>query len=203
MSDLTHLLNNLKRKEKELIEFRSKRWPKRVGEMAISHFKKNFHDGGWNDNGLTPWKKTRRQEHGGKGAYYNRGPLLSQQDNLRQGFTYRAEPGHVIISNEVKYAPVHNTGMNIMHRITPRMRRYAWHRFFDSAGINKKDTSDIKKQKEAAMNDNDRFWKRLALTSRQSIIQHIPQRKFMGNNRELSQKVNDYTDQEIIKIINT
>lgn len=203
MSDLTQLLNNLKRKEKELTAFRDKRWSKRVGEIAISHFKKNFRDGGWNDNGLTKWKKTRRQEHGGKGAYYNRSPLLSQSNNLQKGFTYQVETNRVVVSNNLSYAGIHNEGGTITQNITPRMRRYAWARFFESAGITKEDAPDVRKRKEAAMNEHDRFWKRLALTKKQTKTTHIPQRQFAGHSRELHQKISDYTDQEIMKILNS
>lgn len=184
-----------------MVAFHDKRWPARVGEMAISHFKKNFRDAGWNDNGLTKWKRTRRQEQGGKGAYYNRTPLLSERAHLQKGFTYKAGSGRVVISNEVEYAPIHNNGGVVTHRITPRMRKYAWRRFFESAGITKNDSPEVRKQKEAAMDDHDRMWKRLALTPKQSSTVHIPQRKFMGNSRELSRKVRDYTEQELLKII--
>lgn len=201
MSDLNQLIKRLEEKKSALIAFHDKRWPARVGEIAISHFKKNFRDAGWNDNGLTKWKRTRRQEQGGEGAYFNRTPLLSDRSYLQKGFTYNAGPGRVVVSNEVAYAPIHNTGGSVTHRITPRMRKYAWRRFFESAGITKDDSPEVRKQKEAAMNDHDRMWKRLALTPKQSSTVHIPQRKFMGNSRELSQKVRDYTEQELLKII--
>lgn len=137
--DLNQLVRKLEQKKSALVAFRDSRWPKRVGEMAISHFKRNFREGGWCDNGsVQKWKQTRRQEQGGKAAYYNRTPLLSGSNNLYGGFTYKAGAGKVIVSNEVKYAPIHNNGGVVTHRITPRMRRYAWHRFFEAAGIKKR-----------------------------------------------------------------
>ena len=36
--------------------------PRKVGVVAVNHFKQNFRDGGWLDNGLHPWKRTRRQD---------------------------------------------------------------------------------------------------------------------------------------------
>ena len=29
--------------------------PRKVGVVAVNHFKQNFRDGGWLDNGLHPW----------------------------------------------------------------------------------------------------------------------------------------------------
>lgn len=112
MSDLNQLIKRLEEKKSALIAFHDKRWPARIGEIAISHFKRNFKDGGWNDNGLTRWKRTRRQEHGGKGSYYNRTPLLSGRNNLYGGFTYKTGSGRVTVENNVEYAPIHNTGGN-------------------------------------------------------------------------------------------
>ena len=31
------------------------RLPRKVGVVAVNHFKQNFRDGGWLDNGLHPW----------------------------------------------------------------------------------------------------------------------------------------------------
>ena len=101
MSDLNQLIKRLEEKKSALVAFHDKRWPARVGEIAIAHFKKNFRNAGWNDNGLTRWKRTRRQEQGGKDAYYNRTPLLSDSDNLYGGFTYKAGMGRVTVENNV------------------------------------------------------------------------------------------------------
>ena len=200
--DLNQLVRKLEQKKSALVAFRDSRWPKRVGEMAISHFKRNFREGGWCDNGsVQKWKQTRRQEQGGKAAYYNRTPLLSGSNNLYGGFTYKAGAGKVIVSNEVKYAPIHNNGGVVTHRITPRMRRYAWHRFFEAAGIKKGDSPKVRKRKESAMNPADWMWKRLALTPKQTSRVHIPQRKFMGHSKELQQKLNEYTEKELKKLI--
>ena len=201
MATLDQLIQRLEGKKSALIAFHDKRWPARVGEMAIAHFKKNFREGGWNDNGLTRWKTTKRQEQGGKGAYYAYGPLLSRQANLMNGFTYKAGSGQVVVANNLRYARIHNEGGTVRHPITPRMRRYAWHRFFEAAGITKEDSAEERKRKEAAMDDADRFWKRLALTPKQTSVVNIPQRRFMGHSAELSQKIRDYTEQELLKII--
>ena len=40
------------------------RLPRKVGITAVNHFRQNFRDAGWRDNGLHPWKKTLRQQGG-------------------------------------------------------------------------------------------------------------------------------------------
>lgn len=201
MSDLTQLLRRLQAKRAELVAFRERRWPKRTGEIAIGHFRKNFRDAGWNDGGLTKWPTTKRQKMGGKEAYYNNTPLLSERNNLYGSFTYNIEPGRVVISNNVEYARIHNEGGSVTHRITPRMRKYAWAKFFEETGIEKGDSPEQRKRKEANAGERSALWKRLALTPKQTSTIRIPQRRFMGKNAELEQKVKDYTEREIKKLL--
>ncbi len=56
------------------------RLPRKVGVIAVNHFKQNFRDGGWLDDGLHPWKRTLRQKQGGPDAKY--GPLTSRRNHL-------------------------------------------------------------------------------------------------------------------------
>lgn len=199
MSDLNNLINNLEQKKKQLQDLRDRILPVKVGNAAVRHFKKNFRDGGWNDNGLTKWKTTRRQESGGSSAASQFGPLLSSQNHLMDSIIATPGPGKVIISNNVKYAPYHNNGADIT--VTPRMRGFAWRKFFEASKIKKGDTSDIRKQKEASMKAEDRMWKGLALTKKNRL--HIPQRQFMGKPKELTDKVQEIVETELNKILNS
>ena len=54
--------------------------PRKVGVVAVNHFKQNFRDGGWLDGGLHPWKRTRRQDSNSPDARY--GPLTSWRNHL-------------------------------------------------------------------------------------------------------------------------
>ena len=56
------------------------RLPRKVGIVAVNHFKQNFRDAGWRDDGLHPWKTTQRQREGGPDAKYT--PLTSRRDHL-------------------------------------------------------------------------------------------------------------------------
>lgn len=74
--------------------------------------------GGWLDNGLHPWKRTRRQE--GTGTNARRGPLLSGREHLMKSIQASTSPGQVSIENPVPYAHVHNDGAKIP--VTKKMK---------------------------------------------------------------------------------
>ena len=84
------------------------RLPRKVGVVAVNHFKQNFRDAGWRDDGLHPWKTTRRQKEGGPDAKYT--PLTSRRDHLMRSIQYESQPGQVTVSNPVPYAAIHNEG---------------------------------------------------------------------------------------------
>lgn len=197
MNDFNSLIAGLEQKKKQLQRLRDEVLPVKIGNAAVRHFKKNFRDGGWNDNGLTRWKKTRRQESGGTDAGSQFGPLCSRQNHLMDSITYTPSPGKVIVSTPVKYAPYHNNGADIA--VTPRMKKFAWRQFFTAAKINKGDTPEVRKQKIENLSANGKMWRGLALTKKTRL--RIPQRQFMGKPRELVDKVQKIIDAEVKIII--
>lgn len=163
------------------------RLPREVGVIAVNHFRQNFRDGGWLDNGLHPWKRTRRQDSGGPDAKY--GPLTSHRNNLMLSIQAETAPGQVTISDPVPYAAVHNDGGDITTHptVTAKMRKFAWHMVYSIAGIRGKGKLPKELPAEAGK------WKGLALTKKSRITVHarIPQRQFMGDSAELRIKVSD------------
>ena len=69
------------------------RLPRKVGVIAVNHFKQNFRDSGWLDDGLHPWKKTLRQKQGGPDAKY--GPLTSRRNHLMSSIQSKPGMGEV------------------------------------------------------------------------------------------------------------
>lgn len=197
MATFNTLINKLERKKKELERLRDKVLPAKVGNIAVRHFKKNFRDGGYNDNGLTKWEETCRQRSGGTNAASRFGPLLSRQNHLMNSWVVTEGAYSVKIENPVKYAPYHNEGADIT--VTPRMRKFAWRKFFEASKISKGDTASVRKQKESAMSGEGRMWKGLALTRKTRL--HIPKRQFMGKPKELVDKVNKVIDDELKKVL--
>ncbi|MCI6234071.1 MAG: hypothetical protein MR627_03075, partial [Prevotella sp.] len=90
----------------DIIKEVNDRLPRKVGVTAVNHFKQNFRDGGWLDNGLHPWKRTRRQDD----PFHPRqkdGPLTSGNDHLMNSIQWKSSPGVVTIDNPVPYAAIH------------------------------------------------------------------------------------------------
>ena len=75
------------------------RLPRKVGVIAVNHFKQNFRDGGWLDDGLHPWKRALRQKQGGPDAKY--GPLTSRRNHLMSSIQSKPGVGEVTIENPV------------------------------------------------------------------------------------------------------
>ena len=163
------------------------RLPRRVGVVAVNHFKQNFRDGGWLDNGLHPWKRTRRQE--GTGTNARHGPLLSGHRHLMNSIQAETSSGQVSIENPIPYAHVHNDGAKIP--VTKKMKKYAWFKFYSLSGFKKG-------QKKDNVSPEAEGWKRLALTKKTSLT--IPKRQFMGDSAELRVKVHNLIQESIRKI---
>ena len=155
-------IKHLKSIQPELEKLIGRTLPVKIGAKAKSLFQENFRKGGFQDGGLQAWQVTRRQLLG-KGADAQRGPLLSSRQVLYKSIAYTPERGAVTIYSNVKYAAIHNEGgTTVSHpRITPKMRRFAWARYY-AAGGGKKGQNG-KETGDAAM------WKAMALTKKTTI----------------------------------
>ncbi|WP_315352450.1 phage virion morphogenesis protein [Phocaeicola abscessus] len=185
-----------KRKKKELEKLYNDILPIKVGAIAKRHFQDNFRKGGFVNGGLTPWPATRRQQSGGKSAASRYGPLLSSRTHLMR--SVRDVPGRarVTIVSDLPYSRIHNEGGTIETHpiVTPRMRRFAWAKFFETGGGGKK---------EADMPDDAIKWKKLALTrkAKLDIRAYIPQRRFIGQSRELDERISEKIVEETRRVI--
>lgn len=184
--DAKNIQKRIEKAKDDILKEVNDRLPRKVGVVAVNHFKQNFRDGGWLDGGLHPWKRTRRQEGDGNDSKY--GPLTSRRNHMMSSIQAKPSPGAVTIENPVPYAAIHNDGGDITTHpnITDRMRKYAWHMVYSLAGIKDKGKLPKELPKEAGM------WKSIALTkkSRLTVHAHIPKRQFMGDSAELRAKVN-------------
>ena len=79
--DAENIEKIVKRAKDDIMKEVSDRLPRKVGVVAVNHFKQNFRDGGWLDNGLHPWKRTRRQDSSSADADY--GPLTSRRNHKK------------------------------------------------------------------------------------------------------------------------
>lgn len=187
---------NISKLKDEVIKVVNDQLPRKVGVMAVNHFKENFRRSGFVNSGLRPWPKTKRQMSNLPGADSRYGPLTSSRNHLMSSIESHPGVGEVSIVNPVPYASIHNEGGNITTHptVTPQMRKFAWAMAYSLAG-NKPLTKDIPAEAQK--------WKGLALTKKKNITinAHIPQRQFMGDSAELNRKIEDTIQKELSKII--
>lgn len=186
-------------KANEIQAFISRVLPVKVGEMAQRHYQDNFRKSGFVNGGLAPWQRSKRQS--GKGTSAGYGTLLSQERNLMKGVEYTAGVAKVRVHNDVPYASVHNFGETVHPTVTPKMRRFAWAKFFEGAGIKKTDTAKAKKEKTEAASKDTLAWRGMALTKKQKLSIKMPQRQFLGESKELNEQIAKTREDGLTKIL--
>ena len=198
MSDSRDLQRKIERLKQEIEREVYDRLPRKVGIVAVNHFKQNFREGGFVDGGVQPWKRTRRQDSGGPDAKYS--PLTSRRDHLMRSTQAVPGRGEVTITNPVEYAAIHNEGGTVETNptVTPKMRRMAWRKCYALAGVKGKGKLPKNLPTEAAK------WRAIALTkkTRLHVRANIPKRQFIGESRELSEKINHIITESINRINN-
>ena len=196
MSDASELERKVERLKQEIEREVYDRLPRKVGIVAVNHFKQNFRERGFVDGGVKPWKRTRRQDGGGTDAKYS--PLTSRRDHLMRSIQAEPGRGEVTITNPVEYAAIHNEGGTVetSPTVTPKMRKMAWRKCYALAGVKGKGKLPKELPEEAEK------WRALALTkkSKLHIKANIPQRQFIGESKELSDKINTIITDAINKI---
>jgi phage gpG-like protein len=190
----------LHKKGKQLEDLTRRRMPVIVGQMAVSHFKSNFRQGGFVNGGLHPWPKSKRIGKN-KSAGSNYKTLLSGRDHLYNSVSYIPGDSAVLIKNDVPYAAIHNEGgeVNVHPTVTPKMKKFAWAKYYEALGVKK----GQKVQKNTTIPEDAARWRRLALTKKTKLdIKYtMPKRQFIGESKELNDKINERWEREIGKIL--
>lgn len=82
-----------------------------VGKTAADFYKQSFHNEGFTNQSLVPWKDVkRRNDPRVKGARSTRAILTGDTGDLGESIKYRSEPGKAVIYSDKKYAQAHNEG---------------------------------------------------------------------------------------------
>lgn len=186
------------------------RLPRKVGVIAVNHFRQNFRDSGFRDGGLRPWQKSLRELAGGKGAASRYKTLTSARNHLMSSTQAVPGYGEVSIENPVPYAAIHNEGgiLESNPTITPKMRKFAWAMVYKIAGKRKRPKGAKRRKKgskpPAPLPPEAEKWKALALTKKTKIhiLAQMPKRQFIGESRELADKVTKEVEQSIQRIKN-
>lgn len=198
----------IEQKRNELDKMMRRKMPVIAGRMAKDHFQENFRKGGFVNGGLNPWPQAKRLSSGRTDAASNYGTLLSGRNHLFSSIKYIPSDYRVKVSNELVYAPIHNWGGTVSVTVTDRMRRFAWAKFYKASGHRRKANTGQKKGtkrrgKQTKDNPQASFWKGLALTKKKKLNIHIPQRQFLGESKELTDKINERIEKEIRTILNS
>ena len=198
---LQDFVTELKTKSKEIEDLMRRRMPVAAGQMAVSHFKSNFQKSGFVDNGLRPWEKSKRIGKG-KAAGNNYKTLLSGRNHLFSSVSYIPGDGVVLVKNDLPYASIHNEGgqVNAHPTVTPKMKKFAWAKYYEALNVSK----GTKVPKNITIPEDAARWRRLALTKKPKLnISFImPKRQFIGESKELDEKLAAKLEQELEKIIN-
>lgn len=180
---------NITRKAvKEFEEFTNQNAPRIIVKQAEDLYRSNFRVGGFQNGGVEKWEETKRQQSKTDRASSKYTPLLSRRVELMKSIAGSARQHGVEIASDKPYADIHNRGGRITSSsaITPRMRRWFWAMHFKQAGRSKK------KRREHSM------WMGLALTKKEKITRtvNIPQRKFVGDSKDLAKLVKAVFDRK-------
>lgn len=109
----------------------SRKLPVVAGKYAKQHFQDNFRQGGFVNGGLHPWPPAKRLSSGESGADSQYKTLMSSRNHLFSSINYTPGIAKVTIFNDVVYAAIHNEGGTVHPKITPKMRRFAWAKYYD------------------------------------------------------------------------
>ena len=177
--DLKEFRNLLNVKKKELNDLARRKMPVIVGQMAKSHFQENFRKSGFVNNGLNQWKPSKRLSNPGKSAASNYKTLTSGRNHLLSSIKYIPGDARVTIRNDVEYASIHNEGGTI----NMPARKQVIH--FNKKGKFSKLTLAHYAQK----------------ANRKAYSITMPKRQFIGESKELNEKIAARWEQEIEKTI--
>ena len=102
MKDIRQLATDLARHQRELGSYIHSKAPRIVGNMGVDHFRENFDQQGFVNNGVQPWPE-RKTDTG-------RRILTGETRELENSIEYQASSGRVSWGSEVPYASIHNRG---------------------------------------------------------------------------------------------
>ncbi len=205
------LESDIRRMKKEIEQLISRKLPVVAGKYAKQQFQDNFRQGGFVNRGLHPWPQAKRLSSGEAGADSQYKTLMSSRNHLFSSINYTPGIAKVTIFNDVAYAAIHNEGGTVHPKITPKMRRFAWAKYYELKGKQKGAQKPRKGQKNGTTksvgNQTDsgeaEKWKRLALTKKETLTINIPRRQFMGQSAELDARISAYVEKEVLRIINS
>ena len=122
--------------------------------------------------------------------------ILTGTGALRRSITSRISGNSITFSSDLPYAAIHNEGGEI--RVTPRMRRFFWAKYYAARGSfgYRKDGHKRQNKRNAYLTEEAAFWRAMALKPVGSSIQ-MPRRQFLGTHPKLEQLVREIIEENV------
>lgn len=126
--------------------------------------------------------------------------ILTGTGSLRRSITSRISGNSLTFSSDLPYAALHNEGGEI--RVTPRMRRFFWAKYYAARGSfgYRKDGRKRQNKRNAYLTEEAAFWRAMALKPVGSSIQ-MPRRQFLGTHPKLEQLVREIIEENVEQAI--
>lgn len=126
--------------------------------------------------------------------------ILTGTGALRRSITSRISGNSLTFSSDLPYAALHNEGGEI--RVTPRMRRFFWAKYYAARGSfgYRKDGRKRQNKHNAYLTEEAEFWRAMALKPVGSSIQ-MPRRQFLGTHPKLEQLVREIIEENVEQAI--
>ncbi len=139
-----------------------------------------------------------------------RDAALRKEPSFFSSVKYMPGEYRVRVAKSSSMRAVNNWGGEVHPTATPQLRRFAWAKYYQASGKAKRAATGKSKGKkkgsavnnESQENQEALKWKRLALTKKKKLRIKIPQRQFIGESRELSEKIDRKMENEIRNILN-
>jgi len=145
--------------------------PRYASVTALNFFQDSFRKQGWEDVTFAPWAGRKDASGTGRAILTNTSYL---QNELR---ITQATARTVKIVNDAPYAAIHNEGGVVSMRITPKMRKFFWAKFYET-----------KKTK----------WKYMALMRKNQLTFKMPKRQFMGHSKMMMEQMDTWLLKQIL-----
>lgn len=126
--------------------------------------------------------------------------ILTGTGALRRSISSHISGNSITFSSDLPYAALHNEGGDI--RVTPRMRRFFWAKYYAARGSFgfRKDGRKRQNKRNAYLTEEAEFWRAMALKPVGSVIK-MPRRQFLGTHPKLEQLVREIIEENVEQAI--
>lgn len=176
--------------------------PRVIARLAINFMEDNFEKGGFqSDEGkVDKWEPRKNDDGSGRGV------LIGKQSGRLQksGTVFKADQQSVIVGvpdNIAGYGRIHNEGGTVRPKVTDKMRKFAWFKYYQEGGKDVKTNKEGGQYQNISVGSKANPWKWLALTKKKRLEIKLPKRQFLGNSPVLSNRIVTFISNSLSKTL--